>query len=142
MPPCIWMGLGESQHGSLRHTNYSCQPIISAKRTRFIGQILIIVRKNRTPPLRLDSLPPRRTAYIDRVDWDILSSSEAQRLREFGVDEGSTIETLHRGGLLGRGALACRIGRMTVAMRREHATAIHVRTGPDKAPSQEAAALL
>lgn len=84
-------------------------------------------------PLRLDSLPLRRAAYVDRIDWDSLSLGEAQRLREFGVDEGSTIETLHRGGLLGRGALACQVGRMTIAMRREHAAAIHVRTGPDAA---------
>lgn len=81
--------------------------------------------------MRLDLLPPGRAAYIDSVAWDQLTPSEAQRLREFGVDEGSTIETLHRGGFLGRGALACQIGRMTVAMRRDHAAAIQVRTGPD-----------
>ncbi len=84
--------------------------------------------------MRLDLLPPGRAAYIDRIEWDSLSLGEAQRLREFGIDEGSTIETLHRGGLLGRGALACQVGRMTVAMRREHALAIHVRTGPDTPP--------
>lgn len=92
--------------------------------------------------MRLDSLPPRLIAYIDRVDWDSLSPGEAQRLREFGIDEGSTIETLHRGGVLGQGALACQVGRMTVAMRREHAAAIHVRTGPDKVPSQVASTTL
>lgn len=81
--------------------------------------------------MRLDLLPAGRSAYIDRIEWDALSPGEAQRLREFGVDEGSTIETLHRGGLMGRGALACQIGRMTIAMRREHAAAIHIRTGPD-----------
>lgn len=78
--------------------------------------------------MRLDHLPAGREAYIDHIDWEMLAPGEAQRLREFGVDEGSTIETLHRGGLLGRGALACQIGRMTIAMRREHAAAIHVRT--------------
>lgn len=91
---------------------------------------------------RLDLLPFGLPAYIDSVDWDALSLGEAQRLREFGVDEGSTIETLHRGGLFGRGALACRIGRMTVAMRREHACAIHVRTGPDDGSPQAAAVQL
>ncbi|MFO1261273.1 MAG: FeoA family protein [Sphingomonadaceae bacterium] len=84
--------------------------------------------------MRLDLLPAGRAAYIDSIEWEALSPGEAQRLREFGVDEGSTIETLHRGGLMGRGALACQIGRMTIAMRREHAAAIHVRTGPE-APS-------
>lgn len=80
--------------------------------------------------MHLDQLPKGRAAFIDRIEWDRLSLGEAQRLREFGVDEGSSVETLHRGGLLGRGALACRVGRMTIAMRREHAHAIHVRTGP------------
>lgn len=109
------------------------------KKTRFVERILIIVRKNMKSAFRLDLLPLGLSAYIDSVDWDELSLGEAQRLREFGVDEGSTIETLHRGGLFGHGALACRIGRMTVAMRREHAVAIHVRTGPDVRSSQEAA---
>lgn len=94
---------------------------------------MIIVRKRiGYLTVRLNQLPLGRAAFIDNVDWDSLSLGEAQRLREFGIDEGSTIETLHRGGLRGGGALACRIGRMTVAMRREHALAIHVRTGPDE----------
>ena len=78
----------------------------------------------------LYQLPVGLAAFIDKVDWDRLSLGEAQRLREFGVGESMSIETLHRGGLLGGGALACRIGRMVVAMRRDHAAAIHVRTGP------------
>lgn len=90
--------------------------------------------------MRLDHLPAGRAAYIDWIEWDALSPGEAQRLREFGVDEGSTIETLHRGGLMGRGALACQIGRMIVAMRREHAAAIHVRTGPDTPSTPESRA--
>jgi len=72
-----------------------------------------------------------RAAWIDRVEWDRLSPGEAQRLREFGVEEGATVEVLHRAGLLGRGALACRIGRMTIAMRHAHADAIHVRIGAE-----------
>jgi len=78
--------------------------------------------------LRLHELPTAQIAVIDKVDWEALSPSEMQRLREFGVDEGMTIEPLHR-GLFGRGALACRIGRMTIAMRHQHANAIHVRVG-------------
>lgn len=81
--------------------------------------------------LHLHQLPLGQPAFIDHVDWDRLSPGEAQRLREFGIDEGATVEALHRGGLLGGGALACRVGRMTVAMRHDHADAIHVRTGPD-----------
>lgn len=86
----------------------------------------------------LHQLPVGRAAFIDKVEWDKLSLGDAQRLREFGIGESMTVETLHRGGFLGRGALACRVGRMTVAMRRDHADAIHVRTGPgqDGAVSQ------
>jgi ferrous iron transport protein A len=88
--------------------------------------------------VRLIDLPMRRPAYVDRINWDQLSDSEGQRLREFGVCEGASVENLHRGGLLGGGALACKIGRMTVAMRRNHANAIIVRTGEGStAPDHE-----
>lgn len=79
--------------------------------------------------IHLDRLPTRQPAYVDHVHWDWLSDAEAQRLREFGICEGASVELLHRSGLFGRGALACRIGRMTIAMRRNHAAAIVVRTG-------------
>ncbi|RVT44032.1 FeoA family protein [Sphingobium algorifonticola] len=84
--------------------------------------------------MRLHLYPLRQPGYIDRVDWSSLSPLEGQRLREFGICEGASIEALHRGGLLGRGPLACRVGRMTIAMRRSHAAAIHVRSGPDQVP--------
>jgi ferrous iron transport protein A len=79
--------------------------------------------------VRLTLLPLRRPAYIDSIDWAQLSAAEGQRMREFGICEGASIEALHRGGLLGHGPLACRVGRMTIAMRRAHASAIEVRTG-------------
>ncbi len=81
--------------------------------------------------LRLLDLPLRQPAYVDLIDWDSLSPAEGQRLREFGLCEGASVEALHHGGLLGRGPLACRVGRMTIAMRRVHAAAIEVRTGPE-----------
>lgn len=84
--------------------------------------------------MHLHQLPLGQPAYIDRVEWDRLSPGEAQRLREFGVEEGASVEALHRAGLFGQGALACRIGRMTVAMRHVHADAIHVRTGAEDLP--------
>lgn len=80
--------------------------------------------------MRLHQLPLRQPAYIDSIDWDALSPSEGQRLREFGLCEGASIEVLHRGGILGRGPLACQVGRMMIAMRRAQADAIHARTGP------------
>jgi ferrous iron transport protein A len=81
--------------------------------------------------VQLTELPLGQPAYVDVINWDALSLGEAQRLREFGLCEGASIEALHRAGLLGSGALACRIGRMTIAMRRNHARAIVVRTGPE-----------
>jgi ferrous iron transport protein A len=81
--------------------------------------------------LRLHLFPLRQPGYIDSVDWSVLSASEGQRLREFGVCEGASIEALHRAGLMGRGPLACKVGRMTIAMRRNHAEAIDVRSGPE-----------
>ena len=59
------------------------------------------------------------------IEWDLLGAPEARRLREFGFDEGVDVEVLHRAGLRG-GPIACRIGRMTVAIRRAVAAAIHV----------------
>lgn len=101
---------------------------------------MIVVRKiTEQDALHLHQLPLGRPAWIDWVEWDRLSMGEAQRLREFGVEEGATVEVLHRAGLLGRGAIACRIGRMTVAMRHAHGDAIHVRTDP-AAPLEMAAA--
>lgn len=81
--------------------------------------------------MRLHLLPLHQPAYIDQVDWAALSLAEGQRLRELGIGEGVSVEALHRGGLLGRGPIACRVGRMTIAMRRVHAAAIEVRTGPE-----------
>lgn len=81
--------------------------------------------------MRLLDLPLRQPAYVDMIDWDRLSPAEGQRLREFGLCEGASVEALHHGGLLGHGPIACRVGRMTIAMRRAHAAAIVVRTGPD-----------
>jgi ferrous iron transport protein A len=46
-------------------------------------------------------------------------------LRELGFDEGVGVEVLHR-ARIGGGPIACRIGRMTVALRRRVAGAIHV----------------
>ncbi|OYW88359.1 MAG: hypothetical protein B7Z20_02730 [Sphingobium sp. 32-64-5] len=83
--------------------------------------------------MHLHQLSSGRPATIDRVEWDHLSPGEAQRLREFGVEEGATVEILHRAGFLGKGAITCRIGRMTIAMRHIHASAIQVHSLPEAA---------
>jgi len=83
--------------------------------------------------VRLTELPLRQPAFVDLIDWSALSPSEGQRLREFGLCEGASVEALHHGGLWGRGPIACKVGRMTIAMRRNHAAAVTVRTGPEAA---------
>ncbi len=78
-----------------------------------------------TPSLNLETLPRRRHATVHLIEWARLGAPEARRLRELGFDEGIEVEVLHRASL-GRGPIACRIGRMTVALRRAVAAAIHV----------------
>lgn len=73
----------------------------------------------------LESLPRRASATVSRIDWDRLAAPEARRLRELGFDEGVSVEVLHRAAL-GGGPIACRIGRMTVALRRAVARAVSV----------------
>ena len=77
------------------------------------------------PALSLESLPRRQRATVAMIEWGRLGIPEARRLRELGFDEGVAVEVLHR-ATLGSGPIACRIGRMTVALRRVVAGAIHV----------------
>ncbi len=81
-------------------------------------------------PLRLVQLPRHRPGTVAAIDWHALSEPEGRRLRELGLDEGVEVELLHKSGLLGGGPVACRIGRMTVALRRHVAQAIHVSPAP------------
>lgn len=77
------------------------------------------------PALDLISLPRGLRATVSDIDWTRLAVPEARRLRELGFDEGVAVEVLHRAAL-GSGPIACRIGRMTVALRRAVARAVHV----------------
>ena len=77
-------------------------------------------------PVRLAQLPRLRPGTVAGVEWQQLAEPEARRLRELGLDEGVEIELLHKSGFLGGGPIACRIGRMTIALRRHVAAAIHV----------------
>ncbi len=72
--------------------------------------------------MRLDQLPLRQASRIASIDWSGLAPREAKRLRELGFDDGVAIEALHRSAL--KGPLACRVGRMIVAVR--HAVAATV----------------
>lgn len=82
-----------------------------------------------TDPANLESVPRHRHATVTAIAWDRLAAPEAQRLRELGFDEGVEVEVLHRPAL-GGGPIACRIGRMTVAIRRAVARAVQVSTEP------------
>jgi len=75
-------------------------------------------------PVRLNQLPLRQIATIESIDWARLADKEAKRLRELGFDIGVAIEALHHGAM--RGPIACRVGRMTVALRRAQAEAVSV----------------
>ena len=76
-------------------------------------------------PTLLGQLPRLGRGTVAAIDWDRLSPPEVRRLRELGLDEGVEVELLHRAAF-GRGPIACRIGRMTVALRRHVGLAIHV----------------
>lgn len=77
------------------------------------------------PALTLEKMPARQLGRVASIDWSRLAEAEARRLRELGFDEGVGVEVLHRASI-GRGPIACRIGRMTVALRRVVAGAVHV----------------
>ena len=78
-----------------------------------------------TASLNLETVPRRAQATVHLIEWARLGAPEARRLRELGFDEGVEVEVLHRAAW-GRGPIACRIGRMQVALRRAVAAAIHV----------------
>ena len=73
----------------------------------------------------LETLPTHMPGVVAGIDWARLSEPEGRRLRELGFDDGVAVEVLHR-ARLGGGPLACRIGRMTVALRRSVAAAVRV----------------
>jgi ferrous iron transport protein A len=76
-------------------------------------------------PLSLNEAPRNRRWAVAAIRWAALAEPEAKRLRELGFDEGVGVEVLHR-ARLGGGPIACRVGRMTVALRRAVAGAIDV----------------
>ena len=76
--------------------------------------------------MTLDQIPLGAPARITRVDWDALVPEEAQRLQALGLDEGADVQLAYRGVFMTRDPLAVEVGRMTVALRRVHARAMHV----------------
>lgn len=78
--------------------------------------------------MTLDLLPPGTRALITAVDWSALVAEEAARLQALGLDVGARVAVAHRGVFGGRDPIALTVGRMTVALRRAHARAMHVET--------------
>ena len=78
--------------------------------------------------MTLDDLGPGIAARIVSVDWRGLAVDEVLRLQALGLDNGSDVTVMHRGVFAGRDPLAVQVGRMTVALRRNHARAIGVVT--------------
>lgn len=74
--------------------------------------------------MRLDNLPLNTPANITQIDWLALGEAGARRLKGFGFEPGIAIESIHTA--LGKGPIALRIGRMTVALRRDQAAAVSV----------------
>ena len=73
----------------------------------------------------LDLLAIGTRARVSAINWSLLETAEANRLRHFGFDDGVLVEPLHLGPF-GRDPIAIRVGRMTVAIRRAHARAVSV----------------
>ena len=76
--------------------------------------------------MTLDQLPLNQLATILSVDWGSLDEREARRLQELGFGEGARVSASHSGVLFWRDPIAIKIGRMTVALRKAHAAAMHV----------------
>jgi ferrous iron transport protein A len=74
--------------------------------------------------VNLDTLPIGASARVASIDWAAIPESEGHRLRSLGLDAGVMVEPLHKGILFWRDPIAVRVGRMTVALRRNVALAI------------------
>ena len=74
----------------------------------------------------LDQWPLRQTAIITAINWSTMSDAEGARMRALGLDEGVSVERLHKGMFGMNDPMALRVGRMKIAVRKAHAAAITV----------------
>ncbi|WP_339826631.1 FeoA family protein [uncultured Parasphingorhabdus sp.] len=81
-------------------------------------------------PTTLDQLSLKQNAEIVAIDWAAISESEGRRLRALGIDEGISVEKLHKGMFGLNDPIALKVGRMMIAVRKSHAQAISVTLTP------------
>jgi ferrous iron transport protein A len=74
--------------------------------------------------VQLDVLPLRQKRRVTHINWSAIPAGEGHRLRSLGLDEGVIVEPLHKGILFWRDPIAVRVGRMTIALRRQIASSI------------------
>ena len=74
----------------------------------------------------LDQLSLKQNAEIVAIDWAAISDTEGRRLRALGIDEGISVEKLHKGMFGLNDPIALKVGRMMIAVRKSHAQAISV----------------
>ncbi|WP_422342598.1 FeoA family protein [Parasphingorhabdus sp.] len=79
-----------------------------------------------TIAVTLDRLAMRQRAEISAIDWAAMSENEGARLRALGLDEGVAVEKLHKGMFGFNDPIALKVGRMMIAIRKSHASAISV----------------
>lgn len=65
-------------------------------------------------------------AVVTAVNWSTMSDAEGARLRALGLEEGVSVERLHKGMFGLNDPLALKVGRMKIAVRKSHASAITV----------------
>tara|TARA_R110000824_G_scaffold108542_2_gene255647 strand:+ start:2301 stop:2570 length:270 start_codon:yes stop_codon:yes gene_type:complete len=86
-------------------------------------------------PTTLDQLSLKQKAEIVAIDWSAISDSEGRRLRALGIDEGISVEKLHKGMFGLNDPIALKVGRMMIAVRKSHAQAISVQPVPVTIPA-------
>lgn len=77
-------------------------------------------------PTTLDRIARGKRATITRVHWEDLAPEEAKRLRALGLDVGTRVAVAHRGVFGTSDPIALMVGRMTIAVRKVHASAMEV----------------
>lgn len=78
------------------------------------------------PSTTLDLLSLKQRAEVVAIDWAAISDNEGRRLRALGIDQGVSVEKLHKGMFGMNDPIALKVGRMMIAVRRSHARAISV----------------